>query len=72
MMASEYKKAMHERGEEPYTTDKSEQSAEAKHLNDWTKEEWQTSDGDGKAKQEDGTEKRVCIDGKQRLTSIYR
>lgn len=23
-------------------------------------------------RQDDGTEKRVCIDGKQRLTSIYR
>lgn len=58
MMASEYKKAMNERGEEPYTTDKSEQSESQKHLNEWTKEDWQTSDGQGKAKQDDGTEKR--------------
>ncbi|KAL5498998.1 hypothetical protein ACEPAH_1516 [Sanghuangporus vaninii] len=58
MMASEYKKQMHERGEEPYTTDKSEQSEGQKHLNDWTKEEWQTSEGKGNAKQPDGTEQR--------------
>ncbi|KAL5481042.1 hypothetical protein ACEPAI_9983 [Sanghuangporus weigelae] len=58
MMASEYKKQMHERGEEPYTTDKSEQSEGQKHLNDWTKEEWQTSEGKGNAKQADGTEQR--------------
>ncbi|EJC99284.1 uncharacterized protein FOMMEDRAFT_113229 [Fomitiporia mediterranea MF3/22] len=58
LMASEYKKAMHERDEEPYTTEKSEQSESQKHLNDWTKEEWQTSDASGNAKQDDGTEKR--------------
>ncbi|KAL5523139.1 hypothetical protein ACEPAF_1406 [Sanghuangporus sanghuang] len=58
MMASEYKKQMHERGEEPYTTDNSEQSEGQKHLNDWTKEEWQTSEGKGNAKQSDGTEQR--------------
>ncbi|KAL5522722.1 hypothetical protein ACEPAG_8740 [Sanghuangporus baumii] len=58
MMASEYKKQMHERREEPYTTDKSEQSEGQKHLNDWTKEEWQTSEGKGNAKQADGTEQR--------------
>ncbi|KAH8113939.1 hypothetical protein DFH11DRAFT_1727449 [Phellopilus nigrolimitatus] len=58
MMASEYKKAAHERGEEPYTTDKSEQSDSQKHLSDWTKEKWQTSEGKASAKQEDGTEQR--------------
>ena len=58
MMASEYKKAMHERGEEPYTTEKSEQSESQRHLNDWTKEEWQTSGGSGSAKLPDGTEQR--------------
>ncbi|KAI5114758.1 hypothetical protein M0805_002467, partial [Coniferiporia weirii] len=58
MMASEYKKSMHERGEEPYTTDKSEQSESQKHLSEWTKEEWQTSDGKAEAKREDGTERR--------------
>ena len=57
-MASEYKKEMQARGEEPYTTDKSEQSEGQKHLNEWTKEDWQTSEGSGNAKQADGTEKR--------------
>ena len=49
---------MQERGEEPYTTDKSERSDNQKHLSKWTEEEWQTSDGSGNAKQEDGTERR--------------
>ncbi|USP77355.1 hypothetical protein yc1106_04629 [Curvularia clavata] len=51
MMASEYKK----RGG-GYTTDKKDDKAE--HLDKWTKEEWQTKDGNGKAKDEDGTEHR--------------
>lgn len=50
-MASEYNK----RGG-GYTTDKKDESA--KHLDNWTKEEWQTKEGSGYAKQEDGTEKR--------------
>lgn len=50
-MASEYKK----RGG-GYTTDKKDEKA--KHLDQWTEEEWQTKEGDGKAKQDDGTEKR--------------
>ena len=58
MTASEYKNAMHERGEEPYTTDKSEQSESQKHLDTWTKEDWVTADGDGSAKQADGAERR--------------
>ncbi|KAL1603924.1 hypothetical protein SLS60_005516 [Paraconiothyrium brasiliense] len=51
MMASEYK----QRGG-GYTTD--EKDDKAKHLDSWTKEEWQTKEGSGNAKQEDGTEKR--------------
>ncbi|KAF1975336.1 hypothetical protein BU23DRAFT_566896 [Bimuria novae-zelandiae CBS 107.79] len=51
MMASKYKK----RGG-GYTTDKKNESA--KHLDNWTKEEWQTKEGSGNAKQEDRTEKR--------------
>lgn len=58
MMASKYKGEMHERGQEPYTTSKSEQSESQKHLSNWTDEEWQTSDGKAEAKQEDGTMKR--------------
>jgi hypothetical protein len=53
MMASEYKK----RGGE-YTTDEKHKDASAKHLDKWTEEEWQTKDGDGKAKNADGTESR--------------
>ena len=53
MMASEYKK----RGG-GYTTDKSQQDESQKHLDKWTDEEWQTKEGSGNAKQEDGTEKR--------------
>lgn len=49
---------MQERGEEPYTTDKSELSENQKHLTKWGEEDWQTSDGSGNAKQEDGTERR--------------
>ena len=56
MMAAEYKKAAHEKGEEPYKTDKKDE--QAKSLDNWGKEEWQTSDGSGNAKQADGTEKR--------------
>lgn len=53
MMAKEYKK----RGGE-YNTDKSEQDESQKHLSKWSEEEWQTKDGSGDAKQEDGTRKR--------------
>ena len=58
MMAQEYKKEMQDRGEEPYKTDKSEKSESQKNLTNWTKEEWQTSDGSANAKQEDGSMKR--------------
>ena len=57
-MAQEYKKEMQDRGEEPYKTDKSEKSESQKNLTNWTKEEWQTSDGSANAKQEDGSMKR--------------
>ena len=50
-MASEYKK----RGG-GYTTDKKDESA--KHLDQWTEEEWQTKDGSGHAKNDDGSEQR--------------
>jgi hypothetical protein len=53
MMASEYKK----RGGE-YTTDKKDKDESQKHLDNWTEEEWQTKEGSGHAKKEDGTEKR--------------
>ena len=53
MMASEYKK----RGG-GYTTDKSNQDESQKHLNQWTNEEWQTKDGSGDAKNEDGSRQR--------------
>jgi hypothetical protein len=53
MMASEYKK----RGG-GYTTDKNEQDDSQKHLDQWTEEEWQTKEGSGHAKKDDGTEKR--------------
>lgn len=53
MMASEYKK----RGG-GYKTDKSEQDSRQKHLNEWTEEEWQTKDGSGSAKKDNGTQQR--------------
>ncbi|KAF2836299.1 hypothetical protein M501DRAFT_997048 [Patellaria atrata CBS 101060] len=53
MMASEYKK----RGGD-YTTDKKDQDESQKNLSKWGEEEWQTKEGSGNAKQEDGTEKR--------------
>lgn len=52
-MASEYKK----RGG-GYNTDKRDRDASQKHLSQWTEEEWQTKEGSGSAKQDDGTEKR--------------
>ena len=58
MVAQQYKKAMEERGEEAYTTDKSEQNGTQKNLSKWGEEDWQTSDGTAYAKQEDGTQKR--------------
>jgi hypothetical protein len=51
MMASEYKK----RGGD-YTTNKKDDSA--KHLDQWTEEDWQTKEGSGNAKKDDGTEQR--------------
>ncbi|KAF2442248.1 hypothetical protein P171DRAFT_64394 [Karstenula rhodostoma CBS 690.94] len=52
MMASEYKK----RGG-GYTTD--EKDDKAKHLDNWTEEEWQTKEGSGHAKQDDGLPKKA-------------
>jgi hypothetical protein len=51
MMASEYKK----RGGD-YTTDKKDESA--RHLDQWKEEEWQTKEGNGSAKDENGLEHR--------------
>ncbi|KAH3914402.1 hypothetical protein HBH56_088870 [Parastagonospora nodorum] len=53
MMASEYKK----RGG-GYTTDENHKDESAKHLDQWTEEEWQTKEGSGNAKDADGTEHR--------------
>jgi hypothetical protein len=53
MMASEYKK----RGGD-YNTDKNGKDESQKNLDKWGEEEWQTKEGSGNAKQEDGTEKR--------------
>ncbi|KAK5730074.1 hypothetical protein LTR15_000008 [Elasticomyces elasticus] len=52
-MASEYKK----RGG-GYNTDKKDQDDSQKHLSKWSEEEWQTKEGSGTAKQDDGTRKR--------------
>ncbi|EXJ61848.1 hypothetical protein A1O7_02278 [Cladophialophora yegresii CBS 114405] len=52
-MAKEYKS----RGG-GYKTDKKDQDESQKHLSKWTEEEWQTKDGSGDAKQDDGTRKR--------------
>ncbi|CAG8084493.1 unnamed protein product [Penicillium salamii] len=54
MMASEYKK----RGGEYNTTKEEGQSESQKHLDDWTKEEWQTKEGEGTARQDDDSRKR--------------
>lgn len=53
MMASEYKK----RGGS-YTTDKDQQDESQKNLSEWGEEDWQTKEGSGNAKQDDGSEKR--------------
>ncbi|KAI5203143.1 hypothetical protein E4T39_04395 [Aureobasidium subglaciale] len=53
MMAAEYKK----RGG-GYTTDKKDQDDSQKHLSKWGEEDWQTKDGSGNAKKEDGTQQR--------------
>lgn len=44
LVAAEYKRAGGE-----YTTDKEHESAGAKHLDEWTDEQWQTSDGSADA-----------------------
>ncbi|KAJ5882618.1 uncharacterized protein N7529_001290 [Penicillium soppii] len=54
MMAAEYKK----RGGGYNTTKEEGQTESQKHLDDWTKEEWQTKEGKGTAKQNDGSRKR--------------
>ncbi|KAL6237885.1 hypothetical protein BDW75DRAFT_237936 [Aspergillus navahoensis] len=53
MTAAEYKA----RGGD-YTTSKDEKKPEQKNLDKWTDEEWQTKEGSGTAKQDDGTRKR--------------
>ena len=50
MMASEYKK----RGG-GYTTGKKDKDESQKHLDKWTEEDWQTKEGSGEAKHEDGS-----------------
>jgi hypothetical protein len=54
MMASEYKK----RGGGYNTTKEEGQDESQKHLDQWTKEDWQTKEGSGTARQGDGAEKR--------------
>lgn len=54
MMASEYKK----RGGSYNTTKAEGQTESQKHLDDWTKEEWQTKEGSGTARQDDDSRKR--------------
>lgn len=53
MMAQEYKR----RGGD-YTTDKNQKDDSQQNLSNWGDEEWQTKEGSGHAKKEDGTEKR--------------
>ncbi|KAJ4405429.1 hypothetical protein N0V82_010315 [Gnomoniopsis sp. IMI 355080] len=53
MMAKEYK----ERGGD-YNTPKESKDESQKNLDNWGKEDWQTKDGSGQAKQEDGSRKR--------------
>ncbi|KAL4802508.1 hypothetical protein BDV18DRAFT_146846 [Aspergillus unguis] len=53
MTASEYKA----RGGD-YTSSKDEKKPEQKNLDQWGDEEWQTKEGSGTAKQDDGTRKR--------------
>ncbi|KEQ76027.1 hypothetical protein M436DRAFT_39529 [Aureobasidium namibiae CBS 147.97] len=53
MMASEYKK----RGG-GYTTDKKDQDDSQQHLSKWGEEDWQTKEGSGNAKDDDGTQHR--------------
>lgn len=53
MTASEYKA----RGGD-YTTNKDEKKPEQKNLDQWGDEEWQTKEGSGTAKRDDGTRKR--------------
>ncbi|KAJ5359825.1 hypothetical protein N7517_009016 [Penicillium concentricum] len=54
MMASEYKK----RGGGYNTTKTEGQTESQKHLENWTKEEWQTKEGSGTARQDDDSRKR--------------
>ncbi|CAI7666538.1 unnamed protein product [Penicillium bialowiezense] len=54
MMASEYKK----RGGDYNTTKEEGQSESQKHLDQWTKEDWQTKEGEGTARQDDDSRKR--------------
>lgn len=56
MMAAEYKK----RGGD-YNTDKSEKDESQQNLTNWGEEEWQTKEGSGHAKKDDGTEKRYAV-----------
>lgn len=53
MMAKEYKS-----WGGGYKTDKKDRDESQKHLSKWTEEEWQTKEGSGHAKQDDGTQKR--------------
>lgn len=56
MMASEYKK----RGGS-YNTDKDDKDESQKNLEKWGEEEWQTKEGSGEAKQEDGSRWVNCL-----------
>ena len=67
LVAAEYK-----RQGGGYTTDKEHEPAAARHLDRWTAEEWQTKDGDARARDGDGTHRYLPREAWERLSEEER
>jgi hypothetical protein len=67
LLASEYKKAGG-----GYTTDKEHESAGAKHLDQWTDEDWQTKDGDTRARSKGETKRYLPKEAWDKLSPEER
>ena len=67
LVASEYKK---QGG--GYTTDKEHEPEQARHLDRWTEEDWQTKDGEARARDGKGTHRYLPKEAWERMTPQER
>ena len=67
LVAAEYKR----RGGD-YTTDKAHEPEAARHLDRWTQEEWQTKDGDARARDGDSTHRYLPKEAWERMSEAEK